>query len=58
MLAFRQIYCPIVFSTKYRKPGLSIEHKDELYKYIWGLATSWLHKNKRTMKWFNRNSHG
>lgn len=38
MSAFRQIYCPIVFSTKYRKPGLSIEHEDELYKYIWGIV--------------------
>lgn len=38
MSTFRQIYYQIVFSTKYRKPVLSIEHEDELYKYIWGIV--------------------
>lgn len=38
MSTFRQIYYQIVFSTKYRKPALSIEHEDKLYKYIWGVV--------------------
>lgn len=38
MSTFRQIYYQIVFSTKYRKPVLSIEHEDKLYKYIWGVV--------------------
>lgn len=38
MSTFRQIYYQIVFSTKYRKPVLSIEHENELYKYIWGIV--------------------
>ncbi len=37
MSTFRQIYYQIVFSTKYRKPALDIEHEEELYKYIWGI---------------------
>ncbi|CAD7816429.1 hypothetical protein CHRY9390_03167 [Chryseobacterium aquaeductus] len=38
MSTFRQIYYHIVFSTKHRKPVLSIEHEDQLYKYIWGIV--------------------
>ena len=38
MSTFRQIYYQIVFSTKHRKQVLSIEHEDQLYKYIWGIV--------------------
>lgn len=38
MSTFRQIYYQIVFSTKHRKPVLSIKNEDELYKYIWGIV--------------------
>lgn len=38
MSTFRQIYYQIVFSTKHRKPVLSVEHEDQLYKYIWGIV--------------------
>lgn len=38
MSTFRQIYYQIVFSTKHRKSVLSIEHEDQLYKYIWGIV--------------------
>ena len=37
MSTFRQIYYQIVFSTKDRKPTISEDHCDELYKYIWGI---------------------
>lgn len=42
MSTFRQIYYQIVFSTKHRKPVLSIENEEQLYKYIWGIV-----KNKK-----------
>ena len=36
-MSYRQIYYQIVFGTKYRKPTISPEHCDELYKYIAGI---------------------
>ncbi len=40
MATFRQIYYQIVFSTKNRDRTLSIEHEQELYKYIWGIINN------------------
>jgi putative transposase len=37
MSSYRQIIYQIVFSTKYRKPTISENHCEELYKYIWGI---------------------
>lgn len=42
MGTYRQIFYQIVFGTKYRKPVISREHDEELYKYIWGII-----KNKK-----------
>ena len=42
MGTYRQIFYQIVFATKYRKPTISTEHDEELYKYIWGII-----KNKK-----------
>ena len=33
----RKILYHIVFGTKYHKPAININHKKELYKYIWGI---------------------
>lgn len=37
MSTYTQIYYHIVFGTKYRKPILKKDKRDELYKYIWGI---------------------
>ena len=37
MGTYRQVYYQIVFGTKQRKPTISQEHDEELYKYIWGI---------------------
>ncbi len=37
MSSYKQIYYQIVFGTKYRKPTISNEYCEELYKYIWGI---------------------
>jgi putative transposase len=37
MATFTQIYYHIVFSTKSRRPTLSVAHHEDLYKYIWGV---------------------
>ena len=42
MGTYRQIFYQIVFGTKHRQPTISIEHDEELYKYIWGII-----KNKK-----------
>jgi REP element-mobilizing transposase RayT len=44
MTSYRQILYHIVFGTKYRKPTINLEHKEELFKYIWGII-----KNKNCM---------
>ena len=44
MSSHRQILYHIIFPTKYRKPTINKNHKDELYKYIWGII-----KNKNGM---------
>ncbi|UOE42355.1 IS200/IS605 family transposase [Chryseobacterium suipulveris] len=36
-MPYRQIYYQIIFTTKYRKTTLNLEHDAELYKYIWGI---------------------
>lgn len=36
MSTYRQIFYQIIFGTKNRKPTISKEHEEELYKYIWG----------------------
>ncbi|SEG55379.1 REP element-mobilizing transposase RayT [Halpernia humi] len=41
-MSYTQIYYHIIFSTKYRKSVINIEHEEELYKYIWGII-----KNKK-----------
>lgn len=38
MGSYRQIYYQIVFGTKYRKPTVSDDNCEELYKYIWGIV--------------------
>ena len=40
MSSFKQIYYQIVFGTKYRKPTITEEHCEKLYKYIWGIIDS------------------
>ena len=42
MSTYTQILYQIVFSTKYRKKVLIKEHREKLYKYIWGIL-----KNKK-----------
>jgi len=42
MSTYTQIYYHIVFSTKYRTPSLPKEHRERLFRYIWGLL-----KNKK-----------
>jgi REP element-mobilizing transposase RayT len=37
MSTYTQILYHIVFATKNRKPALQKEHRDDLYKYIWGI---------------------
>ncbi len=37
MSTFTRIYYHIVFSTKYRDPCLTIENREKLFKYIWGI---------------------
>lgn len=37
MSTFTQIYYHIVFSTKHREPVLVAEHREELFRYIWGI---------------------
>lgn len=37
MSTYTQSLIQIVFSTKYREKTLIKEHRDELYKYIWGV---------------------
>ncbi len=42
MSTYTQILYQIVFSTKNRDPTLTKNHRDELFKYIWGVL-----KNKK-----------
>ena len=37
MSSYRQIIYHIIFGTKSHKPVIDLNHKDELYKYIWGI---------------------
>ena len=37
MSTYTQLYYHIIFGTKYRKPCLKKDKRDELYKYIWGI---------------------
>ena len=37
MSTFTQIYYHIVFSTKDRRPVLLAEHRESLFRYIWGI---------------------
>lgn len=37
MSSYRQVFYQIVFGTKFRKPTISQQHGEELYKYIWGI---------------------
>ncbi len=37
MATYTQILYHLVFSTKYRRPVLILEKRDELFKYIWGI---------------------
>ena len=39
MSSYRQILYHIVFRTKDSKKTISLEHREELYKYIWGIIT-------------------
>ncbi|MBN2684746.1 MAG: IS200/IS605 family transposase [Pontiellaceae bacterium] len=38
MSTYTQIIYHIVFATKNRRPVLLKEHRDDLYKYIWGIV--------------------
>ncbi len=40
MSTYRQIYYQIIFGTKNRRPTISQEHEEELYKYIWGIINN------------------
>ena len=40
MGSFKQIYYQIVFGTKHRKPTISNDYCEELYKYIWGVISA------------------
>jgi putative transposase len=40
MGSFKQIYYHTVFGTKHRKPTISHENCEELYKYIWGIISA------------------
>ena len=42
MGSYRQIYYQIVFGTKYRKPTITPQYDNDLYRYIWGII-----KNKK-----------
>jgi len=42
MSTYTQILYQIVFSTKNREPTLTDEHRENLYKYMWGII-----KNKK-----------
>lgn len=37
MSSYRQVFYQIVFGTKYRKPTISLQHDQELHKYIHGI---------------------
>ena len=37
MSTYTQIYYHIVFATKDREPALSSDHRDGLFRYIWGI---------------------
>ena len=36
-MSFTQIYYHIVFSTKDREPVIEADHREELFRYIWGI---------------------
>jgi putative transposase len=38
MSSYRQIIYQIVFGTKDRKPAISEQHCEQLYRYIWGVV--------------------
>jgi len=38
MGSYRQIIFHITFRTKYNIPAIGLEHKKELYRYIWGIV--------------------
>jgi REP element-mobilizing transposase RayT len=40
MGTYRQIFYQIIFCPKHRKPAISREHEEELYKYIWGIINN------------------
>lgn len=40
MSTYRQIFYQIIFGTKNRKPSISQEHEEELYKYISGIISN------------------
>ena len=42
MSSYRQIIFHLTFRTKYNIPAIGLEHKKELYRYIWGII-----KNKK-----------
>jgi REP element-mobilizing transposase RayT len=37
MATYKQIIYHLIFSTKHRRPTLTADRRDELYKYIWGV---------------------
>ena len=37
MSSHRQILYHIIFGTKYHRPVINPNHKEDLYKYIWGI---------------------
>ena len=43
-MSYTRLLYHIIFRTKHSIPAISIEHKKELYKYIWGFV-----KNKESM---------
>ncbi len=38
MGSYRQIIFHLTFRTKYNIPAIGLEHKKELYRYIWGIV--------------------
>lgn len=37
MSSYRQFIFHLTFRTKYNIPAIELEHKKELYRYIWGI---------------------
>jgi putative transposase len=39
-MSYTQTYYHIVFSTKNRQPTLLKEHREELFRYLWGVLNN------------------